>query len=74
MDFELSDEQVLLRDSTRRLLETLTPPSEVRRLADTDTRYDAAAWARGVELGVGVGEASYLARRGQGLEDRKSVV
>jgi alkylation response protein AidB-like acyl-CoA dehydrogenase len=51
VDFELSDEQVLLRDSTRRLLETSTPVSEVRRLADTDRRYDATAWARGVELG-----------------------
>lgn len=51
MDFELSEEQVLLRDSTRRLLETSTPIPEVRRLADTDTRYDAATWARGVELG-----------------------
>jgi alkylation response protein AidB-like acyl-CoA dehydrogenase len=51
VDFELSDEQVLLRDSTRRLLESATPISEVRRLADSDTRYDATAWARGVELG-----------------------
>jgi alkylation response protein AidB-like acyl-CoA dehydrogenase len=51
VDFELSDEQVLLRDSTRGLLASSAPISEVRRLAATDTRYDATAWARGVELG-----------------------
>jgi alkylation response protein AidB-like acyl-CoA dehydrogenase len=51
VDFELSDEQAMLRESSRRLLESTTPTSEVRRLADTDTRYDATTWRRGAELG-----------------------
>jgi alkylation response protein AidB-like acyl-CoA dehydrogenase len=51
VDFELSDEQVLLGESTRRLLESTTPLTEVRRLADTELRYEPAVWRRGTELG-----------------------
>jgi alkylation response protein AidB-like acyl-CoA dehydrogenase len=51
VDFELSDEQVLLRDASRRLLETHSPLTEVRRLADTDNGFDPEVWARGAELG-----------------------
>jgi alkylation response protein AidB-like acyl-CoA dehydrogenase len=51
VDFELSDEQLLLRDASRRLLEAHSPLTEVRRLADTDTGFDPEVWARGAELG-----------------------
>jgi alkylation response protein AidB-like acyl-CoA dehydrogenase len=51
VDFELSDEQLMLRDATRRLLEAHSPLTEVRRLADTDTGFDPDVWARGAELG-----------------------
>jgi alkylation response protein AidB-like acyl-CoA dehydrogenase len=51
VDFELSDEQLMLRDATRRMLETRSPLAEVRRLTDTETGFDAAAWRQGAELG-----------------------
>ncbi|HEX4219297.1 MAG TPA: acyl-CoA dehydrogenase family protein, partial [Acidimicrobiales bacterium] len=51
MELELSDDQVLFRDTTRRFLEDTCPLTEVRRLADEPAGFDRAWWHRGAELG-----------------------
>jgi alkylation response protein AidB-like acyl-CoA dehydrogenase len=51
VDFELSEEQELLREATRRLLTTSCPPLRVRELAETAAGFDPALWQRGAELG-----------------------
>lgn len=51
MDFELTDEQRGLVDSTRALLATKSPVSKVRELIDCERGFDAELWQRGAELG-----------------------
>ena len=51
MDLQLSDDQVLFRDTTRRFLEDTCPLTEVRRLADEPAGFDSAWWRQGAELG-----------------------
>ncbi len=49
MDFELTDEQRAIRDSTRSLLQS--HPGAARALADTAAGFDAGLWRQGTELG-----------------------
>ena len=51
MQFGLSESQQLLRDSARKVFAGECPMSEVRRLMETDTAYDAALWAKMTEQG-----------------------
>ncbi|ATD72287.1 MULTISPECIES: acyl-CoA dehydrogenase family protein [Gordonia] len=49
MDFELTDEQRAIRDSTRSLLQS--HPGAARAVADSPSGFDAGLWRQGTELG-----------------------
>jgi alkylation response protein AidB-like acyl-CoA dehydrogenase len=70
VDFELTDEQCLLRDVSRSMLATHCPPALVRSLADSNRDVDDKLWQRGVELGwIGLGVADEQGGSGQGLAE-----
>lgn len=52
MEFGLSEEQVILQESVRRLFEQQSPLDRVREIAETGTGFDAALWSSVVELGI----------------------
>ena len=59
MNFELSEDQVALRDGARALLHGYASPVQVRAVVDADAGADAVLWQAIVEqgwLGVAVGE------------------
>jgi alkylation response protein AidB-like acyl-CoA dehydrogenase len=66
MDFELSADQLALRDAARELLDRAASPSRVRAVVDAGGGYDADLWAAMVDQGwtdpeiVGVVEAAVL--------------
>ncbi|HYL52654.1 MAG TPA: acyl-CoA dehydrogenase family protein [Acidimicrobiia bacterium] len=51
MDFELSDDQVALRDGARELLDGLASPERVRAHTTSGAPFDAALWRAMVEQG-----------------------
>jgi alkylation response protein AidB-like acyl-CoA dehydrogenase len=51
MDFEFSDEQLGLRDATRRLLAASGSVASTRQVVDAGTGFDRALWRKGAELG-----------------------
>jgi alkylation response protein AidB-like acyl-CoA dehydrogenase len=51
MDLELTPDQELLRDTTRRFLQASVPLTSVRRLADDPSGFDRGWWKKGAELG-----------------------
>jgi alkylation response protein AidB-like acyl-CoA dehydrogenase len=51
MDFDLSDDQVALRDTARELLADLAAPARVRAFSETDAAYDPHLWAAIAEQG-----------------------
>lgn len=51
MRFDLTPDQQLFVDTTRRFLETETPTSIVREWAVSDLGYDAGWWSKGAQLG-----------------------
>jgi alkylation response protein AidB-like acyl-CoA dehydrogenase len=51
MNFLFDDEQELLRDSARRLLQRLVPSEELRRLIDSESGFSEQLWRRAAELG-----------------------
>ena len=51
MNFELSDEQVLLRDQSRRFFSDSCPPSLVRRILDGNESYAEGLWRSILEMG-----------------------
>ncbi|HET7720900.1 MAG TPA: acyl-CoA dehydrogenase family protein, partial [Acidimicrobiales bacterium] len=51
MDFELSDDQVALRDAARSLLDALASPARVRAHVDSGAPLDSGLWAAMVEQG-----------------------
>ncbi|HZR13039.1 MAG TPA: acyl-CoA dehydrogenase family protein [Acidimicrobiia bacterium] len=51
MDFELSEDQLALRDGARELLDGLAPTSRVRGVVEAGGGYDAELWAAMVEQG-----------------------
>ncbi|HZP40466.1 MAG TPA: acyl-CoA dehydrogenase family protein [Candidatus Binatia bacterium] len=52
MDFGLSEEQVLLKDTIRRYLDAECPTSRVRAIMESETGHDPALWAGLADLGV----------------------
>ena len=66
MDFELSSDQLALRDAARDLLDRLASPERVRKVVDAGGGFDAELWAAMVDQGwtdpefVGVVEAAVL--------------
>ena len=60
MDFDLSADQIALRDAAREFLEQQCPPSRVRTIHDAGTGWDPDLWRSMAELGwlgVAVSEA-----------------
>jgi len=51
VDFELSEEQLGLRDSTRRLLTAAADIASTRRIVESGAGYDESLWRKGAELG-----------------------
>jgi alkylation response protein AidB-like acyl-CoA dehydrogenase len=51
MQLELSDDQVLLAETTRRFLQAECPIAEVRRLHETGEDFKLDYWRKGAELG-----------------------
>jgi alkylation response protein AidB-like acyl-CoA dehydrogenase len=51
VDFELSDEQAMLREASRDLLGDRSSTDQVRRLLDGDADTDPDLWRLGSELG-----------------------
>src|SRR5262249_41204137 len=52
MDFGLSQDQLLLKDTIRRWLEAECPTARVRAIMESDTGHDPALWRGLAELGV----------------------
>lgn len=51
MDVTATEDQIMLRDMTRRFLEERAPIGALRKLADSGARIDRDAWREGAELG-----------------------
>jgi alkylation response protein AidB-like acyl-CoA dehydrogenase len=51
VEFGLTDDQELLRDTTRRFLEHESPLARVREIADSSIGFDRAIWKAGASLG-----------------------
>ena len=49
--FALTEEQEMLRQTTRQFLEDRVPASKVREMAESSTGFDSALWQSGAELG-----------------------
>jgi alkylation response protein AidB-like acyl-CoA dehydrogenase len=67
MDFGLSEDQVLLKETIRRYLEAECPTSRVRAVMESETGHDPALWKGLAALGV-PGLAIPVAHGGSGLE------
>src|SRR5438309_10429658 len=67
MDFGLSQDQLLLKDTIRRWLESECPTTRVRAIMESDTGHDPALWEGLAELGV-TGLHVPVAHGGSGLE------
>jgi alkylation response protein AidB-like acyl-CoA dehydrogenase len=67
MDFGLSEDQVLLKETIRRYLDAECPTSRVRTIMESDTGHDPALWAGLAQLGV-PGLYVPAAHGGAGLE------
>jgi len=51
MELDLTDDQELFAETTRRFLESECPITEVRRLADSDSGFESDYWNQGAQLG-----------------------
>ena len=51
MNFDLSEDQKMLAEQARKLLEEVSSPDRLRQLIDTNTPYDQALWQNLAELG-----------------------
>ncbi len=51
VSFALTEEQEMLRQTTRQFLEDRAPATVLRELADSETGFDPALWQAGAELG-----------------------
>ena len=67
MDFGLSQDQVLLKDTIRRWLEAECPPPRVRAIMESPAGHDPALWEGLAALGV-AGLHVPVAHGGSGLE------
>ncbi len=52
MDFGLSEEQVLLKDTIKRFLEGECPTTRVRSIMESQDGHDPALWRSIAELGI----------------------
>ncbi|HUH72585.1 MAG TPA: acyl-CoA dehydrogenase family protein [Mycobacterium sp.] len=52
MDFQLSDEQVLLRDTTRDLLSRTYDPESRNKIIDTDLGWSRDVWSQLADIGI----------------------
>jgi alkylation response protein AidB-like acyl-CoA dehydrogenase len=52
VEFGLSEEQVILQDSVRRLFEEQSPLDKVREIAEIGTGFDEGLWQSFIELGI----------------------
>src|SRR6476469_552956 len=66
MDFDLSTDQVALRDAAREFLDDQCPPTRIRAAHASDLRWDPELWTAMVELGW-LGVAMREAEGGLGL-------
>ena len=53
MNFDLSEEQRLLQETVRQLIEQECPPTHLREIFDGETGFDPALWKGLVEMGLG---------------------
>src|SRR4030095_12379517 len=67
MDFGLSQDQALLKDTIRRYLEAECPTTRVRAIMESDTGHDPGLWEGLADLGI-PGLLAPPARGGSGLE------
>jgi len=67
MDFGLSEDQVLLKDTIRRWLDAECPPTRVRAIMESDTGHDPGLWEGLAQLGI-PGLNVPAAHGGSGLE------
>jgi len=67
MDFGLSEEQVLLKDTLRRFLEAECPTTRVRSIMESEDGHDPALWRSLAELGI-AGLLVPAEQGGSGLE------
>ena len=67
MDFGLSQDQVLLKETIRRFLDAECPPSRVRAIMESESGHDPALWRGLADLGV-PGLHVPAAHGGSGLE------
>jgi len=67
MDFGLSEDQLLLKDSIRRFLDRECPPTRVREIMESESGHDTRLWQGLAELGI-VGLIVPTAHGGAGLE------
>jgi len=67
MNFGLSEDQVLLKDTIKRFLDEQCPPPRVRAIMETDSGHDADLWQGLVDLGI-AGLAIPAELGGSGLE------
>ena len=51
MNFEFSDEQLMLREQARGFLSQHCPPSSVRHILDSDLTYDQSLWQKVADMG-----------------------
>ncbi|MBV8085662.1 MAG: acyl-CoA/acyl-ACP dehydrogenase [Chloroflexi bacterium] len=66
MDFDFTDEQLMLQTMTRDLLAVESTPAKIRQLADSPEGYSAETWGKLAELGL-LGVTIAEANGGQGL-------
>lgn len=52
MDFDLTEEQVLLQDTVRRFYENEVPHTQITQIYNDDAKLDRDLWARAAELGL----------------------
>src|SRR5271165_2984024 len=70
MDFEFTDEQRALQESTRGLLGARAPVEATRRLIEAGEDFDAQLWQQGAQLGwPALAVAEHDGGLGQGLVD-----
>ncbi|PIQ46256.1 MAG: acyl-CoA dehydrogenase [Deltaproteobacteria bacterium CG12_big_fil_rev_8_21_14_0_65_43_10] len=51
MDFDFSEDQVMIRDSARKFLEKECPKDKIRELKEDEKGYDPELWSRMAEMG-----------------------
>lgn len=74
MDFELTEEQAMLREVSRTMLSTHCPPARVRSLVGSGGDIDDKLWQHGVELGwTGLAAPEQLGGSAQGLVELSLV-